>query len=82
MDALSQYMIMILGPLAVFLVGTKGRYRNIGYWVGVASQPFWFVTIIYNEQWPILVAAMIYTYSWGMGLWNHCISPKWCKRKP
>lgn len=73
LDQISQYIIMVTGPLAVFLVGTKGKFRTAGYWVGVCSQPFWFITLIMNHQWPILIASLVYTYSWGNGVWNHCL---------
>lgn len=74
-DQISQYIIMVLGPSAVLIVGMKNKYRRWGYVIGIAAQPFWFITIIYNRQWPILVAAFVYTISWSVGVYNF-----WLKR--
>ena len=74
-DLVSQWMIVILGPSAVFVVGLKGRWRRWGYVIGLACQPFWFITLWQNKQWPVFVVAFLYTYSWGQGFWNHFVKP-------
>ena len=73
LDTVAQYMIMILGPSAVFVVGMKGKYRRWGYIIGAACQPFWFITLAYNKQWPVFIVAFLYTFSWLQGIWNHWI---------
>ena len=69
-DIASQYAIMVLGPLAVWMVGWKNKYRKWGYLVGILSQPFWFITLYNNKQWPVFVCAFLYTYSWANGFYN------------
>lgn len=73
MDIIAQYAIFILGPAAVFIVGMKNKYRRWGYIVGLACQPFWFITLYYNKQWPVFAVAFLYTASWAQGAYNHFI---------
>ncbi len=73
LDQISQYVIMIFGPLAVWIVGWKNKYRRWGYIFGLASQPFWFYTLIVNEQYPIMVAGAVYTFGWCVGIWNYWV---------
>jgi hypothetical protein len=73
-DTISQYGIMILGPLSIFLVSLKNK--NIAKWgfvVGLIHQPFWFIMLYVNQQWPVFIVAFLYTYSWGQGFYNHFI---------
>lgn len=71
-STISQYAIMVLGPLAVFLVGVKDeRIRRWGYVVGLLGQVFWFAFLYQSAAWPVFVAAFVYTYSWGNGFRNH-----------
>jgi len=73
LDQISQYAIMILGPLAVWVVGWKSKHRRWGYAIGLLSQPFWFYTVIYNHQYPIVIAAVVYTFGWCVGIWNYWV---------
>ena len=77
LDIVAQYIIMILGPMAVWVVGWKNKYRRWGYLIGLAAQPFWFITLAYNHQWPVFAAALVYTFAWLIGTWNF-----WIKRRP
>jgi len=72
-DQVAQYVILILGPTAVFLVGSKGRLRRWGYLVGLLTQPWWFITLYCNGQWPVLVVSIIYTVSWANGVRNYIV---------
>lgn len=72
-DQVAQYVILVLGPAAVFLVGSKGKLRKWGYLVGLLSQPWWFITLWCNEQWPVFAVAVIYTISWANGVRNHIV---------
>jgi hypothetical protein len=76
LDIISQYIIMVLGPTAVWVVGWSGRHRRWGYIIGLIVQPFWFITLYMNEQWPLFVVAFLYTFSWLQGIWNHWIKQK------
>lgn len=73
LDIISQYAILLFGPVAVWVVGWDNKYRRWGYVIGLACQPFWFITLWQNEQWPVFVVAFLYTASWGQGFWNHWI---------
>lgn len=73
LDQIAQWMILILGPSAVFVVGWKGKHRRWGYIIGAVCQPFWFITLYQNEQWPVFAVAFLYTFSWLQGIWNHWI---------
>lgn len=75
MDQIAQYIIMVLGPSAVWICGWKNKYQRYGYIIGCICQPFWFITLIYNEQYPVLIAAFVYTFAWLTGLWNYWIRP-------
>ena len=70
-DQFAQYGVLFFGPAAIWVVGWKGKRRRWGYILGLASQPFWFITLYHNEQWPIFIVAFIYTYSWCSVIWNH-----------
>lgn len=76
LDTIAQYAIMVLGPAAVWGVGWKNQYRRWGYIIGLACQPFWFITLWENRQWPVFIVAFLYTASWLQGVWNH-----WIKRR-
>ena len=69
-DVVAQYTIMVLGPSAVFMVGMKNKWRRWGFVVGLACQPFWFITLINNHQWPVVISALVYTFSWACGFYN------------
>jgi hypothetical protein len=73
LDQIAQWMILILGPAAVFVVGWKSEKRRWGYIIGAVCQPFWFITLYQNEQWPVFAVAFVYTASWLQGIWNHWI---------
>lgn len=79
-DTISQYAIMLLGPAAIWVVGWRGKYRRWGYIIGIICQPFWFITLYCNEQWPVFVVAFLYMFSWLQGLWNYWIKPKSSRR--
>ena len=63
---ISQIVITLLGPTAVFLA-QSGR-RRLASCVGLASQPFWFWSAYHAQQWGIFFVAIIYTGCWACGL--------------
>jgi len=72
MDLLAQIMIAIFGVSAIAFVGLKDkRISRWGYLFGLLSQPFWFYTLIYHEQWGIVILGIFYTLSWANGLKNN-----------
>jgi hypothetical protein len=46
-DLISQIAIFILGAGSIILVAKKNKW---GFVLGLASQPFWFITAIVNHQ--------------------------------
>lgn len=66
-DTISQIGVTILGPLAIFLVSKKNKW---GFVVGLASQPFWLITLYLHQQWGPFIVAIIYVGSWGVGVYE------------
>jgi len=72
---IAQIMIILLGGVAIWLVGRLEHWQRWGYIAGFLSQPFWFWTAIQHDQWGIFCLSVWYTYAWSMGIWNY-----WIKR--
>lgn len=74
---IEQLLIAIFGVGAVFLSQrlepTARRWAPV---LGMASQPAWFYATWKAEQWGIFALSLLYTASWGMGIWNHWIRPR------
>ncbi len=67
LDALSQALLVLLGPLAVFLAGRKNRW---GFAAGLAGEPAWFITTAYHRQWGIFALNFVYLGTWGYGTYT------------
>lgn len=67
LDAIAQIGIAIFGITSILLVAKKNKW---GFVVGLLSQPFYFITVILNEQWGIFIAAIFYTVSWIYGIYE------------
>lgn len=65
--------IVLFSCLAIWFVGRREDWKRWGYIFGLCSQPFWFITVIKNEQWGILLLTIWYTYSWSQGIYNYWI---------
>lgn len=78
---LEQVMIMILGCAAVWFsqqgTDTRRRWASV---CGLLGQPFWFLAAWKAGQWGIFGAAVLYTYSWSVGLWRYWVVP-WRTRR-
>lgn len=66
-DYLSQIVIVVLGPLSVFLTARKNGW---GFVVGLASQQFWFITTYQHQQWGVMGITVLYCFIWVYGIWN------------
>lgn len=66
-----QICIFIFSASAVWFVSRKEPWRRWGFVLGLCGQPFWFYSAITKQQWAIVALCVWYTYSWGMGVWNH-----------
>jgi nicotinamide riboside transporter PnuC len=66
-DFIAQIGIAIFGVLGILLVARKNKW---GFVFGLLSQPFWFITSYINKQWGVFFLSIIYTGSWGYGIYN------------
>lgn len=67
-----QVCILLLGGLAIWLVGRKNiRVRRWGYVAGLISQPFWLYAAWQAAQWGILALSCWYVYAWTDGIIEH-----------
>ncbi len=66
-DNISQIAITILGATAIVLVAKKNKW---GFVAGLASQPFWLITSVINEQWGVFTVSIIFTGSWVLGIYE------------
>ncbi|MFA5076529.1 MAG: hypothetical protein WC480_03895 [Patescibacteria group bacterium] len=67
LDLITQIGIAVFGASAIFLVAKKNKW---GFVLGLCSQPFWFMTTIIHKQWGILLLSIIYTFNWGLGIYE------------
>lgn len=73
LDLVAQFAIPLFGIAAIFLVARKNKW---GFILGLAVQPFWFITSYQNEQWGVFVSSIAYTVSWGFGIYNWFRKPE------
>ena len=73
LDTISQVMIAVFGITSITLVAKKNKW---GFAIGLAAQPFYYITSIVNHQWGLLIATTGYTISWIYGIYE------WFYRKP
>lgn len=65
----NQIMIFILGAPALWLLGRPESWSKYGFILGLVAQPFWYITVIQNHQYGILLLNLCYTYSWCQGIY-------------
>jgi hypothetical protein len=46
------------------------RKNRWGFVVGLASQPFWFITTYLHEQWGVMGITVLYCFIWAYGIWG------------
>lgn len=67
MELLSQIAIPILGTLSIILIARKNKG---GLVLGLAAQPFWFMTAYLHQQWGVFAVGFVYTASWIYGIYE------------
>jgi hypothetical protein len=67
LDALCNIAIFALGLSAMFLIARKNKW---GFVLGLASQPFWYITTYTHGQWGIFFLNFAYTFVWIYGVWE------------
>lgn len=76
MIAPEQIAIAMTGVTAVWLSqDTRESWRRYACLFGMAGQPFWFYATYKAGQWGIFALCLLYTYSWGRGVWNNWLKP-------
>ena len=69
---LNQILLVITGPLAIFLVALKNkRIAKYGYVVGLISQIFWFFLFLQSGQTMMHLLVAVYASIWIYGISNH-----------
>lgn len=71
LDLVCQVFISIFGILAIYLVARGNRW---GFVVGLAQQPFWYITTYINDQWGIFILSFAYTFTWVYGVYRHFLT--------
>ena len=68
LDAISQIIIFVFGLTAIFLLSClKNRWGNV---VGLLTQPFWYITTWYHQQWGLFALSFVYTLVWCIGIYR------------
>jgi len=71
-----QWLIAIFGATAIWV--TQQKRADLKKWacvLGMITQPAWFYSAYTSEQWGIFFVSFLYTYSWGLGIFNNFIGP-------
>lgn len=66
-DLISQVAIVILGTSSIILLAKKNKW---GFVLGLAAQPFWYITAFVNQQWGVFLVSFVYTASWLFGIYE------------
>jgi nicotinamide riboside transporter PnuC len=78
LDAILQTMIFVLGVGAIILISKKNKW---GFVLGLLSQPFWIITSYNSDQWGIFFLSLVYTVTWGFGIYEWFFKKKKLKLK-
>jgi hypothetical protein len=70
-DQAAQLAIVILSPLAIWLLASDSPTARWGFVVGLASQPAWIYAAARARQFGTLAVAVFYLAIWILGIVNH-----------
>jgi len=75
---IEQIMILITSIIAVFLTQQVGHpeWTKWACVFGMISQPFWIWSSVKAKQWGILGSSIMYTFIWGLGIYNNFFGGK------
>jgi hypothetical protein len=68
-----QGALFALSAAAITLLSGRSRYARWGWWLGLASQPFWLIETLRAEQWGMAALSVYYTGVWVRGVRNHAL---------
>ena len=64
-DIIAQIGVLFTGLVAVYLSASqKAKIRMYGGLFGLAGEPFWFITSYINNQFGIMILAIVYAFMW------------------
>ncbi len=66
-DVICNAAIFFFGVSAMLLIARKNKW---GFVLGLASQPFWYITTYQHHQWGIFCLNFAYTATWLYGIWQ------------
>ncbi|MDR1337462.1 MAG: hypothetical protein LBJ73_00340 [Rickettsiales bacterium] len=70
---ISEIMIFICGAGSILLLNLNNKYSKYGVFIGLLSQPFWFISAANSQSWGIFAVSFIYTASYLTGIYNFWI---------
>ncbi|MDP6651424.1 MAG: hypothetical protein QGF90_04850 [Gammaproteobacteria bacterium] len=69
-------LMILSAALAVYLTQQQNRtLQKYACLVGLAGQPVWFYVTWQLQQWGMFICAVVFTFSWLLGAWNHWVVP-------
>jgi len=78
LDTICQWIVLASTCMMSLLVCSgNGHKRFWGFVVGLCGQPLWFYITIHNQQWPIMILTMLFTYTHIRGIYTHRVFSKW-----
>lgn len=71
-DVVAQIGIGVFGLTAILLANLNSKtLTKFAPILGLCSQPFWFYTTYFHQQWGVFVMAFVYTILWCIGIYNY-----------
>lgn len=71
LDQLAQIAIVLLSPIAIYLLAESGPTARWGFVVGLCSQPFWIYATAKARQLGMFAISLLYLVIWIRGIVNH-----------
>ena len=74
LDIIIQIIIFTTEAIAMLL--TQQSNENLKKYapiIGMAGEPFWIYASLNANQWGILGLSIIYSFIWGLGIYNYWI---------
>lgn len=71
LDKLTQLAIVVLSPIAIYLLAESGPDARWGFVVGLCSQPFWIYATAKARQLGMFAISLLYLAIWIRGILNH-----------
>lgn len=77
LDHIAQAAVLIFCLGSIYLTNDPNpRVKRWACVSGLISEPFWFYTTYYHEQWGIFISAFFYTAAWARGFYYTWVKPQ------